>query len=239
MKITLSRLSTKELATLTQRSIHSSKEGEHRQPENNPLLVELEKIYTDYAEVYVKPIYSGKGQSVAEADEERDRVFIGIKNFLNGYRQVPSVPNADKAAELYEIIKAFGTNINMLSYAEETAQMIKLIEELDKKSNKEKLTALSLHIAFEDLKTKQTNFEMIFAEQAIANADLRKVPSASTMRKNLERALRTYLDYLEVMKNLPQWKDLYQEIAELVKTARNSYTRATPKKPNENTTPKE
>lgn len=239
MKITLSRLSTKELATLTQRCIHSSKEGEHRQPENNPLLVELEKIYTDYAEVYVKQTYSGKGQSVAEADEARDKVFISIKNFLNGYRQVPSVPNADKAAELYEIIKAFGTNINMLSYAEETAQLVKMIEELEKEDNKQKLLSLLLYPAFEELKMKQANFEVVFAEQAEANAELRKVPSASTMRKNLERALRTYLDYLEVMKNLPQWKDLYQEIAELVKAARSSYTRATPKKPNEDTKPKE
>lgn len=222
MKISLQRISTKDLATLTQRTIEASKNGKNKVSDANPLLAEVEKHYADYDAVYTKQIYSGKGKSVAQADVERDKVFSSVKNFLWGYRQIPTMPNADKADKLYEIIKFFGTNIDRLSYAEETAQLKKLIEELEKQENKEKITALGLTAILEDLKTKQEAFENIYAEQTQSNAELRKLPSASAIRKTLEKALRTYFDFLTVMQAQPQWTGLYQEVNELVKAIKNS-----------------
>lgn len=220
MRISLVRLSTKNLATLAQRAINSSKTGAYKVAESHPLLENLEQVYQKYDGLYAKQTFSGKGVSVAEADEKRDKSFVSIRNFLNGYRQVPSAIHADKAEELFTILKGFGTDIERLNYAEETAQMKKLIEEFDKEANKEKLTALSLATAFEELKKHQQDFEKLFAEQAEANSELRKTPSASTMRRELESALKTYLDFLSVMKNIAPWTDLYQEIYELVKAAR-------------------
>lgn len=217
MKISLVRLSTKDLATLTQRTIEASKNGKNRVSEPNLLLGEVEKIYADYDAVYTKQTFSGKGKTVAAADEERDRVFSMFRNFLWGYRQIPTMPNADKAEKLYQIIKSFGTDLNKLSYAEQTAQMKKLIEELEKPENKSMLKALGLEATFAELKQKQEDFETIFAEQATANADLRKLPSATAIRKSLEKSLRSYLDFLSVMQNLPQWNALYLEVSELVK----------------------
>lgn len=220
MKISLVRISTKDLATLTQRTIKASKNGKNRLSEPHPLLTEIEKHYTDYDAVYTKQIYSGKGKSVAQADEDRDKVFTSFKNFLWGYRQIPTMPNADKAQALYDIIKSFGTNINRLSYAEQTAQLKKFIEELEKTENKAMLTALGLEATFTELKQKQTDFEQIFSDQATANADLRKLSSASAIRKTLEKSLRAYLDFLSVMQHQPQWNALYLEINELVKAVR-------------------
>lgn len=220
MKISLVRLTTKELATLSNRVIESSKSGKYQLKGDNPLLTEVEKHYADYDAVYTKQVYSGKGKSVAQADEERDRTFTNIKNFLWGYQQVASAPNADKAKDLYEIIKQFGVNLSRLSYAEETAQLKKLIEELDQSEHQEKLTALHLHTEFETLKNQQQVFETLYSEQAEANADLRSLPSATAIRKDLEKSLRAYLDFVAVMKNQPEWKELYQEINELVKAFR-------------------
>lgn len=222
MKITLARLSTKDLATLTQRTIASSKNGKYKVAENQPLLTALEQVYARYDEVYTKQAFSGKGQSVAEADEARDKAFSALKGFLYGYQMLSSVPNWDKAKDLYAVIKQFGTDIDRLSYSTETAQLTKLIEALETPDNKAKLTALSLTTAFDDLKTKQETFETLFATQAEANAELRKLPSATAIRKELEKALRTYLDFLKVMKSQPVWEDLYQDINELVKAAKNS-----------------
>lgn len=188
--------------------------------EPHPLLTEVEKHYADYDAVYTKQIYSGKGKSVAQADEDRDKVFTSFKNFLWGYRQIPTMPNANKAQALYDIIKSFGTNINRLSYAEQTAQLKKLIEELEKPENTAMLTALGLEDTFTALKEKQTYFEQIFAEQATANANLRKLSSASAIRKTLEKSLRAYFEFLSAMKDQPQWKALYLEINELVKAVR-------------------
>lgn len=177
---------------MAQRVIQISKNEKHQiTQQQNPLLADLEKKSQAYDEVYAKQIFSGKGKSVAEANEARDKAFVSVKNFLWGYRQVSSAPHADKAKELYELIKGFGTDLDRLSYSAKSAQMKKLIEELEKTEHKTKLTALSLTTAFTELKTKQENFEQIYAEQVEANADLRKTPSATDcptqrIRKNIK-----------------------------------------------------
>ena len=222
MKISLVRLTTKNLATLALRVIEASKTGKTQLRQQHPMLMDLEEKYRAYDEVYTKQTFSGKGKSVAEADEARDKAFSNLKNFLWGYRQVSSVPNADQAGELYEVIKLFGTDIDRLSYSAQSAQMKKLIEELDKPENTIKINVLSLSTAFMELKTKHQHFEQLYTEQVEANADLRKIPSATAIRRDLEKSLKSYLDLISIMKTQPDWADFYQEVNELVKSARNS-----------------
>ena len=222
MKISLVRLTTKNLATLALRVIEASKTGKTQLGQQQPMLMDLEEEYRAYDEVYTKQTFSGKGKSVAEADEARDKAFSNLKNFLWGYRQVSSVPNADQAGELYEVIKLFGTDIDRLSYSAQSAQMKKLIEELDKPENTMKINVLSLSAAFMELKTKHQHFEQLYTEQVEANADLRKMPSATAIRRDLEKSLKSYLDLISIMKTQPDWADFYQEVNELVKSARNS-----------------
>ena len=222
MKISLQRISTKNLATLALRVIEASKTGKTQLGQQHPMLMDLEEKYRTYDEVYTKQTFSGKGKSVAEADEARDKAFSNLKNFLWGYRQVSSVPNADQAGELYEVIKLFGTDIDRLSYSAQSAQMKKLIEELDKPENTMKINVLSLSTAFMELKTKHQHFEQLYTEQVEANADLRKMPSATAIRRDLEKSLKSYLDLISIIKTQPDWADFYQEVNELVKSARNS-----------------
>ena len=72
------------------------------------------------------------------------------------------------------------------------------------------------------MKTKHETFETLFAEQAEANADLRNMTSASAIRRNLEQTLRSYLNLITAMKEVPGWELLYADINELVKAASNS-----------------
>ena len=81
---------------------------------------------------------------------------------------------------------------------------------------------MSLTTAFTELKTKQENFEQIYTEQVEANTDLRKTPSATALRRELEKTLRAYLDIVNIMKVQKDWEGVYQEINEIVKAARNS-----------------
>ena len=62
MKITLTSLSTKNLATLAQRIINSSQTGNYTIVENHPLLLSLIASYQNYDTVYTKLTYSGKGK---------------------------------------------------------------------------------------------------------------------------------------------------------------------------------
>ena len=222
MTINLRKLSTKNLATLVQRILNSSQNGNYTIVENHPLLLALNNSYLTYDSVYSKLTYSGKGKEVAIADKERDVAFGNLKAFLNGYRKLPSAVNQQDAETLYTVFKTFGLNIDGLSYSAETAQLKKLIEALDKPENNQKITNLNLTAAFHDLKTKHEAFEVIFAEQAEANAELREISSASSTRKDLEGVLRSYLNLVTAMKDVPEWTKLYHDLNEIVKAAKNS-----------------
>ncbi|CAD7800053.1 hypothetical protein CHRY9390_00575 [Chryseobacterium aquaeductus] len=67
MKIALTELKTKDLATLAQRIISISRSGKYPVIANHPLLGVLESSYADYDVVYAKQIYSRKGKDVAES----------------------------------------------------------------------------------------------------------------------------------------------------------------------------
>lgn len=222
MKITLSKLSTKDLATLVQRTILLSDSGKYPIITTHPLSSDLKLKYADYDIVYAKQIYSGKGLEVAEADVQRDLAYSNLKAFLNGYRKLKTVDNFQYAEELYQIFKQFGLNLDRMSYSSQTAQMKKLIEELEKPENTTKITALSLAPAFAEMKDKQTAFEKLFAEQAGANADLRNMKTASGIRKELEKSLKFFLNLLTAMREVQDWKLLYADTNELVKAAKNS-----------------
>lgn len=72
------------------------------------------------------------------------------------------------------------------------------------------------------MKTKQTAFETLFAEQATANAYLRNMKSASGIRKDLEKSLKSFLYLITAMKDVTDWKLFYAGTDALVKAAKNS-----------------
>lgn len=231
MKIALTKLSTKDLATLAQRIITNIQSGKYPVISNHPLTATLQTSYNEYDEVYTKQIYSGKGKDVATADHERDVAYNNLKAFLNGYRKLQSAPNSQSAEDLYSVFKTFGLDLDRLSYSSQTAQMKKLIEALESPDNQQKIALLSLNTAFADMKTKHEALETVFGEQAEANADLRQMTSASAIRKDLERNLKTYINLLTAMKDVPDWKILYSDTNELVKAAKNSEVKRKEEKP--------
>lgn len=222
MKISLVRLSTKDLATLAQRIIINIQSGKYPVISNHPLTATLQTSYNEYDQVYTKQIYSGKGNDVATADQDRDVAYSNLKAFLNGYQKLQSAPNYQSAEDLFGIFKTFGLNLDRLSYSSQTAQMKKLIEELEIPENMQKINTLSLDAAFTEMKTKHEAFETLFADQAEANADLRNMTSASAIRKDLEKNLKSYISLLTAMKDVPDWELLYSDTNELVKAAKNS-----------------
>lgn len=231
MNIALTKLSTKDLATLAQRIITNIQSGKYPVISNHPLTGNLQASYNEYDMVYTKHIYSGKGNDVAAADHERDVAYTNLKAFLDGYRKLQSAPNYQSAEDLYGVFKLYGLNLDRLSYSSQTAQMKKLIEELEIPANRQKITVLSLDTAFTEMKTKHEDFEAMFEDQAEANADLRNMTSASAIRKDLEKNLKTYLNLLIAMKDVSDWELLYSDTNELVKAAKNSEIKPKEEKP--------
>ncbi|MCD0480272.1 hypothetical protein LPB90_17690 [Chryseobacterium sp. LC2016-29] len=63
---------------------------------------------------------------------------------------------------------------------------------------------------------------MMILKKTRRNSGLRQMESASSVRRSLERSLRSYLNMLTALKEVPDWQDAYAEINELVKAAKNS-----------------
>lgn len=231
MEISLTKLSTKNLATLAKRVITSSSAGNYQVIAGHSLLPTLQTSYTEYDAVYAKQIYSGKGDDVAAADDHRDLAYSSLKGFLNGYRKLKSATNWQAAEDLYQVFKKYGLDLDRMSYSAQSAQMEKLIEDLESPDSSQKITNLSLQVAFADMKTKNETFETLFAEQAEANADLRNMPSATSIRKNLEKNLKSYLNMITAMQDVVGWELFYADINEHVKAAKNSANQPKIEKP--------
>lgn len=223
MKISLSNLNTKNLATLSLRVITVSEKPAYESiVKDNPLLAILKEQYNVYETLYLKESYSGMGPEVAAADEKRDNPFRGSRSILEGYTLIDGFTYQADAKALYAVIEQVGVGLNRYSYSEETARMRKLIEEWDKAENVERIAHLNLTDIVAMMKTAQTEFETIFHAQAEANAALRETDSASSIRGTIEKALRNYFDMVSSMSALDVWKTLYSELNEIVKAATSS-----------------
>ncbi len=222
MKIALTKLSTRDLATLAQRIISNAQSGRYPVITNHPLLDALQNSFAEYDSVYSKPAFSGKGKEVAAADKVRDTAYHNLKAFLNGYRKLPSAAHHQLAEDLYGIFKTFGLDLDRLSYSSQTAQMKKLTEALELPENSQKIATLSLEDAFEEMKSTQEAFEAVFTDQVQANAGLRTMKSASAIRRDLEKKIKSLLNLSTAMNGVPGWGQFYSDTSELVKAAKNS-----------------
>ena len=222
MKITLSRLSNSILASLVDQTLTTSKKEPYSVVHNHTLLTVLETEFTNYIAVFGKPLTSGMGPTVEKADMQRDAAFCGMKTILLGYEKLPGFKFQQDAIDLYRIFENRGLDINNFSYHDQSTEMDKLISELSQPENLAKLENLHLTPHFETMKTAEADFKSIYSKQLGANTNLRLTQSASSIRRNLESALRNYFSVVEGMKNLAGWGGLYTELSELTKVIRNS-----------------
>jgi hypothetical protein len=230
MKIDLTHLSTKYLAALGQRTITVSDEPTFAVVNDNPLLGAVKTVYQEYDGVYTKKAYSGKGELLVVADSERDAPFGGFKSILIGHTKVNNSPYQQDAKNIYAIIEKYGIDLDRYKWAEETAQLKKLLEELDKPENAVKIERIQLAYVVGQIKDAQTAFEKLFNEIAGENGELHNMESASSLRNAFETTLRNYFSVVKAMNTQPGWKELYNKLDEMIKAANNS--KPTPPKTN-------
>ncbi len=215
-------MSTKDLAAVCQRAITVSDEPTYAVVRDNPLLMALKIVYGDYDTVYTKKTYSGKGILLVDADGNRDTPFSGMKSVLVGHAKLSDSPFQQEAIEIYAIFEKYGVDLDRYKWAEETAQMKKLLEELFKPENAAKIERMQLTFALNQINAAQIAFEKLFNEIAEENSELRMMESASSIRKTLQTTLINYLNVVQAMNSLPGWKELYAKLDEMVKAAHNS-----------------
>lgn len=220
MKINLQKLSTKDLAALTQRVIESSKQSEFEEAKNHSFLKKLDDSYQEYYKVISKMSFSGKGVDVYQIYKQRGIIFRTMKSFLAAYSKMTLMSYHSDAETLYKEFKFYGLAIDKLNYGEQSIQLDKLIEALSSAENQTRIENLSLKSTFEELKKIEQNFKEAYEEQVQANSELRKMKSASELRKDLEKDIRRFLNLVTSMYETKQWISLYTKLNEYVKSAK-------------------
>jgi hypothetical protein len=147
-----------------------------------------------------------------------------------GYSKLSISPFNQQAKDIYAIIEKHGIGLDRYNYAEETAQIKKLLEELDLPTNAAKIEQMQLTPVVIQIKTARAAFEKLLNEVAGKNSELRLMESATSMRQRLEAALRNYFNLVKAMSSQPGWKELYAKLDEIAKAV---YTAKAATKPEE------
>ena len=222
MKISVSQLSLDTLAALASRVLDISKKAAYAAMLNNPLLVALMAAFDDFFAVFDKATFSLMGRPVEVADLYRDNIFSGMKNCLLGLTKMEGLSIQQDAKDLYAIFELHGLDLDRYSYGDQSSHIDKLLETVDLPVNVLKIEQVNLTQVYALMKSSHVSFKNKFGEQMGANAVLRQTQSASSIRNNLEFSLRNYLNLSTAMKQTPVWNQLYTDLDEAVKAARNS-----------------
>ena len=216
LRIKYSGLSTKQLDYLSEQTIALSEINENNSVIANPVFDQVKKTHEKYCVVVMKQTYSGLGSLLNERDIRRDSYFLKLGNIVSGFAVFENSPKQESALLLKKIFDEAGS-ISHLGYANESV----VIDDVNKKlSTPESINAAAtLGVTFEvdALANAQREFNELYIEQVNANSDLRKQPSASSMRSELEDALRSYYGLVSAMKSSPLWEDIYSDLTELLK----------------------
>jgi hypothetical protein len=216
LQIGLASLSTKKLDNLAEETLALSAQNEMKEIVTHPLFLSLKSSQELYNANVIKPTYSGMGSELAAADLLRDSYHAGLYRLLRGFATFKDTEKGQAAKKLLACFDETGS-ITRLSYTEETVVMEKLLDKLSTDSNKTLLNVLGIAAEVNLLSESQTDFDRLFLTQIDANSQLRQQPSATSLRSELEVALRNYFGYISAMHGIPPWNDLYTDMKELIK----------------------
>lgn len=221
-RIALIKLSTRELAVLSEQVIRVVKTSQAEEAKNSLFMQELEKIYNEYQEAIPKNTYSGKGISVSEMNKARLNCFKAFKMVVEGFAKVEKTPQHQDAKMFKEVLNSYGKGFLGVGYAEQTSAFNQILKDFDTDSAIDKMKKMGLEPLFNMLKNEHEQFVKLYGEQAEANTELRKSRSATEIRKEMHRALRRFLDYVTLMTSEKEFESLYYHLNEYIKAGRRT-----------------
>ena len=216
LKIGLTNLSTKQLDYLAEQTIALSEMNSNTEIIENPVFGQIKTVHRDYRAVVMKQTYSGLGESLSVKDIFRDNCYTNLSNIVSGFAMFEGSPKQAPSLHLKKIFDEAGSIVR-LNYADESVVIEKVTERLSTPESKSAISALGITAEVSLFVNAQREFNELYLEQVNANSDLRQQPSASSMRGELENVLRSYYALVSGMSIVQPWKDIYSDLAELLK----------------------
>jgi hypothetical protein len=142
-----------------------------------------------------------------KADNERDKQYIGARNFIEALVPHPDPAIAQAAQLLDGLFEARDKSLYGFGYAAETSQLNNLLKDLESDAAENAIATINAGIWIDLLKQNQLEFEKVYKEKVDTESS-DDSPLATESKNNLARYLSSALDYLDMYSELKPTKFL-------------------------------
>ena len=228
MKTSFRYSSNPELSGITLDVINISNQSAVPGIADDPLLRAVKDTHAPFHEAVLREPTTRLGKELGKLNRKRIKTANALRSLL---RQITKFSNTVRSAPAAAILKEWDMQVNPISgndYDEVNAYMNKLIALLKSDGLKPHFEALMLTDAVTDVETADAEFQTLYLEQTLGNAELRRRGSATQHRAPLEKALGNYLKFITVMRGQPGYDVLYSKLNETIKTAKKASKKQPP-----------
>lgn len=172
-------------------------------PKLQLLHTSLTGIYNRMVENMNNPRKSAFTQTKLEADKQRDRAFLCLRDMLHGASLSLLADMAGQAAPLYAVLENLGLSLYKDGYKKETAILASLFAEFDKDEHQARLTTLGLLPYYTSLKDAETAFKEVSKQ---------RVEEKTTRAAESEPLTEILDEMLPAMTNMEGYMQLYSQL---------------------------
>jgi hypothetical protein len=226
----ISRIPVASLGSVTDRVVATSKESKLAEVIGDTAFTNLEEKSQRYTEGLNKRLYSKLTNDMVAIDKKRDSISRRMGEYVVSLLESPIEAMHAPARRICDILERY-PNVESEPYGDESKLLRKIVAELCSPNLKDDVTLLNLKPWIDALDAANEEFEAKIMERGNDLVVIREVQSATTLRRDLEQALRDYFEFvhaLVVIKKTDEYKQFEKRLLERVDTAISPLLRDTP-----------
>ena len=217
LKKNVTHLSNEALYSLASGTIREVMQVDSVAVSGTPQYKAIEPARAAFFAVLNKEPSSGMGEEVERLDRGRGYRLSGLYEVVKGMSHFSALEtNAKKLLPLFEKEQQ-KRRMGRKTYAQETAAIDRLHEDLNTTENAAIMTALGISTMENEMYMANQMFKTYYLQSVDKNAALLYKSSATKKRKPLEDALRNFFMLVEAMKDIEPWTGLHTDLSELAK----------------------
>ena len=221
MKTNLSSYSTRGVDTIARNVVYATRNNSQEDAKNGVLFAAVESESQAYSPLVLKASETGMSTTENAAMRKVKDNYMRLKKMVEANALFPDTEKGKAAVALLPIFKRAG-KLYRGKKGDVSSSAENVLDELAKPENTAYLTTLGITAEAQELRASKTEFNNVAGERLNKRSELRQTDNASIGRKKLEKALRNYLAYVNAMREVPGWEDLYSDLNEVMKAARLS-----------------
>lgn len=226
----ISKIPVASLGGVTDRVITTTKESNLPEVIGDTTFTNVVEKSDRYTDGLSKRLYSKLTNDMVALDKKRDGISRRMNEYVLSLLESPIEAMHAPARRIYDIIERY-PNVESEPYADESKHLRKMIAELRDASLKDDVALLNLKPWIDALEAANEEFEAKIIERGNDLVAIREVKSATTLRRDLEQALRDYFEFVHgmvVTKKTEEYRLFEKKLQERVDTAVNPLLRTTP-----------